>query len=120
METKLFFIQDAAYNFTKGLAQTMNIGKADPSNPEKMICDKTLDKRERNEPDPIMYPKKDENPNTKKCNDVIKKGEWDDEQANLQKGVIEKSLGDDLNDMGNEDAWYLRRCCAKTAKFSFV
>ena len=97
----------------------MNIAKADPNNPEKMICSAKLDKPEVDSANPITYATGDECKSTNKCFKVIRKGGWGD-PASLKTGVVEQSLGNDKEDMGAEYAWYLRRCCAKTAKFSFV
>jgi len=113
--------KDAAYSFTKGLAQIMNIAKADPNNPEKMICSRTLDTAEINTPSPITTPSTtlDVTQAPGKCEKVLMKNGWGSSNQ-LLPGVVQQSLGNDSDDMGNEAAWYLRRCCAKTAKFSFV
>merc|ERR1719369_2523670 len=50
-----------------------------------------------------------------KCKKVIRRYDLDPEQ--LKMGVMEKYLGDDGDDEGTEEGWFLRQCCAKTANF---
>ena len=56
----------------------MNIAKADPNNPEKMICSKTLDTAEINTPSPITTPSttSDVNQDTRKCEKVLMRSGW--------------------------------------------
>ena len=72
------YTPDAAYSFTKGLSQVMNIAKADPKNPEKMICSKTLDTAEIKTPSPITTPSttSDVTQDTRKCEKILQKNGW--------------------------------------------
>jgi len=110
--------KDAAYDFTKGLSQRLTIAQVDPEDPQKMICNPTLDQPELRAPKPIINVSRDVLTDKKKCEKVVKKSGSD--VKGLKKGDLDASLGNDQDDMGNEYVWFLRRCCAKTAKFSFV
>ena len=97
----------------------MTIAKADPNNPQKMICSQTLDQPEMDSPKPLINASDDVLTDRKKCKKVLDNAGWPDYKQ-VKKGDLDASLGNDQDDMGNEDVWFLRRCCAKTAKFSFV
>jgi len=115
--------EDSAYGMTKGLAQRLIIGKSDdPSDPSKMTCrdDDTaeIDTTEMNALSPI--PKEDvfkptEKYNQDHCMSVINRGGWlTDAKKNyeLPFGKVAESLH-----LSHERAWWLRKCCARTAKF---
>ena len=139
--------EDAAYGFTKGMAQRFIIGKSDPDDRSKMICRNDIDKTEIEKVEELSpVPSeddsfarlswegifKDEGFSSKypsgqdKCYKTIQKGGsmgygWVKDGIRLsgiKKGkfypeVIRNSLKD-----SNEFAWWLRKCCASTAKLN--
>jgi len=115
--------EDSAYGMTKGLAQKFLIGKSDPANPSSMICG-DIDSPEIGEegvyelsplPNNDVLDDQDAAYSLKKCLDVTKKGEFLSENetfSDLIAGVVANSLVD-----SNEYGWWLRKCCATSAKF---
>jgi len=116
--------KDDAYGSKLQLAQTLKIGKADPSNPQKMICHDDLDKAEVSKNGvPAEAPTTPEDVCTtpKKCSKTIndKKEVWG-KAKKIKTGDVEQWLNPSgkASDHGSEHAWWLRKCCAKTAKFA--
>lgn len=115
--------KDDAYGGKLQLAQTLKIGKADPDDPQKMICQDNIDTAEIPETDvPALAPTPNQDVSTdqKRCLKTIKKKQIWGKPKNLKTGDVEKLLNPsgDANDHGDEYAWWLRKCCAKTAKFT--
>lgn len=116
--------KDDAYGGKLQLAQTLKIGKADPTDPQKMVCHEDLDKAEIPETDvPALAPTPTQDVSTeqKRCLKTIKKKKiWGKKPTQLKTGDVEQLLNPsgDANDHGDEYAWWLRKCCAKTAKFT--
>ena len=117
--------KDAAYDFTLSGSQKLTIGKRDPENPAKMICDREADQPELEESEvrELPTPTEDEQPDTEMCQSFVKKW-WKDmnkipeiyggkdqkvsKKADFTK--LQASMDDD-----NNDAWKLRKCCIATA-----
>jgi len=112
--------EDSAHGMTKGLAQKLIIGKSDASDPSRMICLEEADKAEVEEQPVSSLPQDDVYEDdyrewySDKCARVLKIGGWipKGKLDALQAGVVAQSL-----QYSNERAWWLRKCCAKTAKF---
>ena len=116
--------EDSAYNFTKGLNQQLFIGRSNnASNPNTMTCT-------QEEPTNIdiqdLSPMPEED-NTEfatpkvekwakvKCWKIAKKGGWlgkGDKLGKLKIGEVAQNLV-----LGDESAWWLRKCCPISAKF---
>jgi len=129
--------KDSAYGFTLGASQRFKIGKADPNEPSKMICKEDIDEAEVETPDAISpIPDKDapeewithKNKKEKegvvdgweppRCEDALKRVGLKSSEK-VQYGDVMQKLklgGSDPNDHGNEYAWWMRKCCAVTAK----
>merc|ERR1719186_2230721 len=116
--------EDSAYGMTKGLTQKFLIGKSDPANPDPnhMICEdidtSEIEEEEMNELSPLptndVYDV-DKAWSLDKCLKVTKEGGFLTKKetfSDLISGVVATSLVD-----SNEYGWWLRKCCAKSAKF---
>jgi len=116
--------EDSAYGMTKGLTEKLRIGKHDPDSPADMVCKDDIDKPEIDEdemqklsPVPtedVSIPKYVDW-NKEKCLKVAREGEFltsKQKLGDLEEGQVAKSLVD-----SNEYGWWLRKCCAKSAKF---
>lgn len=114
--------KDDAYGGKLQLAQTLKIGKAHPTDPQQMICHEDLDNAEIPQSDvPALAstPTQDVCTDQKRCLKTIRvKGVWGSPKK-IKTGDVEKLLNPSggNNDHGDEYAWWLRKCCAKTAKF---
>merc|ERR1719154_925096 len=115
--------EDSAYGMTKGLAQKLLIGKSDPANPSNMICeDIDISEIDVEDMDKLSSPPTsdvtEEDKKTwyrNKCRKVAKKAGFlaeDQRLSALDHGVVASSLDD-----SSEYGWWLRKCCAKSAKF---
>jgi len=114
--------EDYAFNFKKGLAQKLRIGKSDPDDISKMICtdDDTAEIEEDEVPkDPEDLSQVDRMdtaaPELNKCLRVINREGWLKNAKNtfdLPYGEVAKSLP-----LSNERAWWSRKCCSVSAKF---
>jgi len=116
--------KDDAFGGKLQLAQTLKIGKVDPNDPRKMICREDLDTPEVSENDvPAVDPTPTHDKCTSEewCNKTIndKKEVWG-KVDQLKMGSVEQLLNPsgDANDHGSEHAWWLKKCCAKSAKFT--
>jgi len=117
--------EDSAFDFKKGAAQQFRIGKSDPEDPSKMICmpiDHDTAEIEVSEvPEhPHDIPEEDvfkptEEYNVDHCMRVLYRGGWLEANSNNY-GLNFGEVAQDLPD-SNEQAWWLRKCCARTAKF---
>jgi len=133
--------EDFAYGWTKGLNQKLIIGKSDPKDRSKMICQPDLDVSEIDEVQPLKsIPNADEVFSTTthykankrnaydsaedKCIQVLNRGpaEKKGDQGSwitaneagenvLNFNALHSALGD-----SSERAWWLRKCCATTAQ----
>merc|ERR1712228_402624 len=91
-----------------------------PLPPSRMICLEEADKAEVEEQPVSSLPQDDVYEDdyrewySDKCARVLKIGGWipKGKLDALQAGVVAQSL-----QYSNERAWWLRKCCAKTAKF---
>jgi len=113
--------EDSAHGMTKGLAQQLIIGKSMPEQPSKMICLSGVDTAEvgmtpvSSLPADDVYKEENKAWNQENCLKKTRKGGWleaEDTFEELETGEVAKSLED-----SNEYAWWLRKCCAKSAKF---
>jgi len=114
--------EDSAHGMTKGLAQQLKIGRSISGQPSKMKCLSGVDTAEVDmtpvsdlPADDVVYKEENEEWNKKKCLKKTIEGGWlgaEDTFEELETGEVAKSLGD-----SNEYAWWLRKCCAKSAKF---
>jgi len=120
--TYISVCEDAAHGFTKGLAQKLKIGKSDPNDPSKMICDEENDKAEIPDTDvEPLSPIPAEDVEGARCLDVLKRGTemgipWIVKKKKMEDLDVE-ALQASLED-SNERAWWLRKCCATTAQFN--
>merc|ERR1719239_1028127 len=110
--------EDAAHGFTKGLAQQLVIGKSSEVDITQMTCLPDMDTPELTDVAPLSpLPTEDVNlPSMekvflKKCQKTINRA-FEKKATDLETGEIAGYLGH-----SNEYAWWLRKCCAKTAKF---
>ena len=101
-----------------GLAQQLVIGKSSEADITKMTCLPDVDTPELTDVAPLSpLPAEDVNlPGMekvflKKCQKTINKA-FEKKDTGLETGEIAGYLGH-----SNEYAWWLRKCCAKTAKF---
>lgn len=92
---------------------------------KKMICHYYLDTAEVSEndvPDEAPTPAQDECTSKAWCEKTINdKSKLWGRVKHLQVGSVEQQLHpsvSDANDHGFEHAWWLKKCCAKTAKFT--
>ena len=115
--------EDSAHGMTKGLAQTFIMGKSSSEDPAKMTCLDNVDKPEVEAADALSdLPTEDVVEEEeyaefyqKKCKKVLKAGGWIEAARpleNLKPGEVASTL-----QYSDERAWWLRKCCAKTAKF---
>jgi len=115
--------EDSAYGMTKGLVQKLIIGKSDPTNPSNMICgdhdSPEIEEKDMNKISPLptsdVYEDQDKDYSLNKCLNVARIAGFLAEKGHfseLEKGVVAASLDD-----SNERGWWLRKCCAKSAKF---
>lgn len=109
--------KDANFKFDLGLAQKFKIGKAeDKSQPWKMTCREDLDKAEITNPSSIQTPD-DDGTDIGKCKKVAR--EYSKGLASqMGTSALGKNLFKDWLKKDTEMAWYLRRCCYKSANFS--
>lgn len=110
--------KDAAYGFLLGAAQTFTIGKADPKDPANMICKKDLDKPQILVKDLPEMEKPTEDLGSKiKCAKIARKVDPDlGMQIEEGKSVPRNAFARYLKN-NREEAWWLRRCCAKIANW---
>jgi len=114
--------KDSAYGYTLGQAQTLIIGKHRRINKSGMLCKKNIDKPEIESALPIQPTPTVDQGTSKKCSQVISK-KYD--LKSLTVGEVESDLKlnskvdghGQLLDHGSEFAWWLRKCCAQSAKF---
>ena len=113
--------EDSAHGMTKGAAQKLTIGRSVEGKPYKMECLKDVDTPEVAMKDLSPLPTDDvsldENRawNKAKCQRATQDGGFLTRQQSfddLATGEVAKLLGE-----SNEHAWWLRKCCAKSAKF---
>ena len=116
--------EDSAHGMTKGLAQKLLLGKSDPKNPTNMICndDDTAEIGETDVAEVTPLPKANvftedqtDAKQAQKCVRVMNLEGWMQGYADLLDlpiGKVQESLAD-----SNERGWWLRKCCARTAKF---
>merc|ERR1712200_372205 len=97
--------EDSNYGMTKGLAQTLMIGQQNVDDPTKMDC-KDLDKAEITMAELLADPGDE----YKKWKSNKKIWSTEDTLA-MARGVLMQPLKD-----SSEWAWFLRKCCAKSAK----
>jgi hypothetical protein len=119
--------EDSAYNFTKGLNQQLKIGRSnDASNPNIMTCTQeeptNIDLQDLSplpeEDNTEAYSDKVKNWAQYKCSRMAKTGGWL-KQKNDLKGLEKLSIGEVAQnlELGDESAWWLRKCCSISAKF---
>ena len=116
--------EDSAHGMTKGLAQKLRIGKSDPNNPTNMICtdDDTAEIALTDVKDITPLPKANvftddqtADKHAEKCKKVMRREGWLEgyvDLLDLPVGKVKESLA-----VSNERGWWLRKCCARTAKF---
>lgn len=119
--------EDSVHNMTKGLGQKLLIGRSvDESDPNKMECEPEKNAEIKQEdimdlpsvPDDDVYEKETKTESQGKCQRMAANWGWQTKNAkwknvdemNMKPDVLSQPLKD-----GNEYAWYLRKCCAKSA-----
>ena len=108
--------EDDAHGYTKGAAQKLIIGKSVEGKPYEMECLKDADTPELDVVQDLS-PLPTKNVGTEsKCLAVTQDGGWIGKYLvsfkRMVSGVVDQALGE-----SNELAWWLRKCCAKYAKF---
>ena len=128
--------EDDAYGMTKGLAESLIIGRSDHEVPSTMTCEDQDDTADIDEMNMISDIPIENNLNVIErewgrdiypCLPVLHAGGWisndpyEDAEYGLYDrtnfGLIYGTRPDQSLSHGNEMAWWLRKCCAKTAMF---